>query len=559
MTCLKRALALVLMLALACAPGAFAEESADNGLIRVYLVSLSEKTSLYVTAAGEYVIEAPVGMQITRGTEMIIAADGENVLLDAGGLTLNMGREFTLVRCAADEGSENGLYIHESERHALYEGDLRIGNVDGKLACILSIAMEDYLCGVVGYEMSDSFPLEALKAQAVAARTYAMNKRAARTDKEYDVTDTTTDQVFKGFIGDYTNVIRAVEETRGLVGMYNGKYAACYYTASNGGQVATPGQIWGGDGDYGYIEMKDDPYDLENASSLVNSIAVPEAYDGDNALWQLIMQRLTVADCEEFRADSIAAMRLSEPVYEGSRMFRTLEADIKVSVRRRELAETGYIGDGSYGWPGSLHIDGKWYAMSLTDWEALDAPVTVRLDVYDDIKASLGLGLNSRDYEVCTAVYSEGVYSVEMRRFGHGVGMSQRGAQTMAGEYGKRFDEILGFYYPGMQLVQLEYVEKPLSNKRALPDALYSGRMLIPPAAGDMGPLAEGEYYVIVTLDGVKSRLNVRSQPGMDSAVVAMLNDGYRLVVTGSTGDGWLQIRGAGFTGYVKDDYAEAE
>ena len=197
--------------------------------------------------------------------------------------------------------------------------------------------------------------------------------------------------------------------------------------------------------------------------------------------------------------------------------------------------------------------------MGLTDWEQLTVPVTVRLDVYSDVKANLGLGLNSRDYEICTVSAGEDGYTVEFRRFGHGVGMSQRGAQNMAAEHGRDYVQILNFYYPGMELVQLDFADKTLTGKRTLPQALYSERMLIPPAAGDMGSLAEGEYYVRVTLDGAKSRLNLRSGPGFDHAAIAMLDDGYRLVVVGEAGDGWLQVRGAGFTGYVKQDYVEAE
>ena len=60
--------------------------------------------------------------------------------------------------------------------------------------------------------------------------------------------DTTQDQVYKGLDADYTNVIAAVEATRGVVGTYNGGFAKCYYTASNGGQTALATDIWGGEG-----------------------------------------------------------------------------------------------------------------------------------------------------------------------------------------------------------------------------------------------------------------------------------------------------------------------
>ena len=168
-----------------------------------------------------------------------------------------MGRSVTLTRHAAE--GENGVYISQSKHGNLYCGDLTISAEDGALRAVLAIDIEDYLYGVVAYEMSDSFPLEALKAQAVAARTYAMERKYAAGGRDYDVVDTTADQVFYGYDPDYQNVIAAVDGTRGVVGMYEGAFASCYYTASNGGQIARPSDIWGGSEDDGYIEMKDDP------------------------------------------------------------------------------------------------------------------------------------------------------------------------------------------------------------------------------------------------------------------------------------------------------------
>ncbi len=572
MTCFKRLLctAIVCLLMLQCA---FAEgfdfgegtgsvqvsDITDTGLIRVYLASLDDPEALLITVAGEYAVEGSDALRFDRGVQLAIAADGNDIYMHAGGITMNMGSSFTLTRCAADEGEENGLYIYESEKNALYEGDLRIICVEGRLKPILTISMEDYLCGVVAYEMSDSFPLEALKAQAVAARTYAMSKKVTRAAQDYDVTDTTTDQVYKGFIGDYTNVIRAVRETDGVVGTYNGGYAGCYYTASNGGQIATPNQIWGGDGDYGYIVQKDDPYDLENSRSLVNVYSTSVEYD-DSALWQMIMPKLTVEDCVEFRADSIVGVQMSSPLFEGSIMYADMVFEVSLSARYMEFTEVDFDGDMLLGWAtGKVFIDDKWYQWSISDWKPVEENRFVTLSVYDEIKDGLNLDLNSRDYEVATASVTDGVCTIEMRRFGHGVGMSQRGAQVMAGEYGFNYLEILNFYYPGMQLERIEWLETDLPELGELPRGIITERLLIPPAEGDLGQLQEGEYFACVRLDSADSRLNVRAQPTTESGVVAKLDTGYRLVVMEVTEDGWAHVRAARFTGYVKLDYITAE
>ncbi len=573
MTYAKRALTALLALIMLLLP-ALAEEPAadsaaeaipvsdisDDGLIRVYLASLGEPQALMITVAGEYAVDASDALRFDRGAELALAAEDGSIYMSVGGATLNMGSGFTLTRCAAEEGAENGLYIYESERNALYEGDLRITCQGDCLSAVLAIGMEDYLCGVVAYEMSDSFPLEALKAQAVAARTYAMSKKVARVANDYDVTDTTTDQVFKGFIGDYTNVIQAVRETEGVVGAYNGNYAICYYTASNGGQIATPNQIWGGEGDYGYIEQKDDPYDVENPSSLISSISVPSEYSADSAVWQLLDSYLDVPGHLQYRADRIVDVTLAEPAFEGSRMCRQMQFTLEVSVRDLGLVEVEPAEGQTLGWStGHIRMGGKWYSWGLKDWTALPETACVTLSVYEDVKQTLGLSLNSRNYEVPSVTYADGAYFIEMRRFGHGVGMSQRGAQTMAGTYGFSYVEILDFYYPGMQLERIVWLDTPLTEMDALPQALITERLLIPPVEGDLGELAQGEYFARVTLDNARSRLNVRAQPSTDAGIVAKLDTGYRLVVTEVTGDGWAHVRAARFTGYVKLEYIEAE
>ena len=305
----------------------------DDGSLRVYLKALARPAALGLTLDGIYTVESDAGFRFARGTELTVAVNRNNLLLSTGGLTIDMGPSFTLTRHAPeDDNNTNGLYIHESERDALYAGDLKLVNSGQGIDAYLTISMEDYLYGVVAYEMSDSFPLEALKAQAVAARTYAMRAKWNAGSREYDVVDTTADQVYKGYDPIYTRVIQAVNETRGIVGMANGTFAGCYYTASNGGQVASAKQIWGGSGAE-YIEMKDDPYDLENPSSVVKRARVERkpAANGDltRALAEAASEQLATMglsdDYGDIRIDEITSITPVDPDCEGTRMFSARE------------------------------------------------------------------------------------------------------------------------------------------------------------------------------------------------------------------------------------------
>ena len=552
----------------------------DDGMLRVYLKSLGDPASLGMTLAGSYTVEGDRGFRFERDTAIVLAADGESVLLSVGGLTIDMGPSLTLTRQAVTDGGENGIYIHESEKDALFEGDLSVSVQDGGLRCILTIHIEDYLKGVVAYEMSDSFPLEALKAQAVAARTYAMGRKWVSATRDYDVVDTTQDQVYKGLDADYVNVIAAVEATRGVVGTYNGGFAMCYYTASNGGQTALATDIWGGEGDYGYLAMVDDPYDLENPSSLVNSVTFAGDLSDNATLKAMLEEGLAALNLpyEDVALESVASIEAVDPKFEGSYMYTKLRFTLSVSA----MLEGWYAQEGDAYAP--LFPDGSEFSeemrasatgLALARRGSLGLPyvyregravlpetVTVDLSVYDQIKDGLSLGLNGGDYELVSVTQEEdGRFTISMRRFGHGVGMSQRGAQWMAGEYGMDYIEILNFYYPGMTLETIDWPEVELTPLEDLPESIGSARPrpTPTPTPAPLPPLEEGEYYATVELETRSSSLNVREQPSTSARIVAALDYGRRVIVCEDAGDGWVRIRTAELEGYVKLEYLKAE
>lgn len=552
----------------------------DDGMLRVYLLSLGDPASLGMTLAGSYTVEGDRGFRFDRDTQIVLAVDGENILLSVGGLTIDMGPSMTLTRQAVTDGGENGIYIHESARDALFEGDLSVSVSDGGLRCILTIHIEDYLKGVVAYEMSDSFPLEALKAQAVAARTYAMGRKWVSAARDYDVVDTTQDQVYRGLEAEYTNVIAAVEATRGVVGTYNGGFAMCYYTASNGGQTALATDIWGGSGDYGYLAMVDDPYDLENPSSLVNSISFQADVSDNATLRGMLEEALAAMDLpyEDVELESVVSIEPVEPKFEGSYMYTQLRFTLSISAQLNGwYAQEGddYAPLFENGSAFSEEMLASAYGLSLArrgrlalpfvyqdGRVTLPDPVTVDLSVYDQIKDGLSLGLNGGDYELVSATQEEdGSFTISMRRFGHGVGMSQRGAQWMAGEYGMTYTEILNFYYPGMTLEVIEWPEVELTALEELPESIgfARARPTPTPTPAPLPALEEGEYYAAVMLESRSSSLNVREEPSTSARIVSALGYGQRVIVSSDAGDGWVRIRTAEVEGYVRLEYLEAE
>ena len=126
-----------------------------------------------------------------------------------------------------------------------YHGKLMIRVVNGdKLTVINIVDLEDYLKGVVPAEMSSGWELEALKAQAIAARSYALANLNKQAKYGYDLKDTTADQVYGGATVETEKTNRAVEETAGLVLTYDMKIITAYYFASAAGGM-TNTNAWG--------------------------------------------------------------------------------------------------------------------------------------------------------------------------------------------------------------------------------------------------------------------------------------------------------------------------
>lgn len=129
-----------------------------------------------------------------------------------------------------------------------YRGKLMIKNVGGKLTVINDIDLESYIKGVVPSEMPASWEYEALKAQAIAARSFALANLGKQSKLGFDLKDNTEDQAYGGASVETNITNKAVEETDGLVLTYDMKIISAYYFASAGGMTNT--SIWGGTAPY---------------------------------------------------------------------------------------------------------------------------------------------------------------------------------------------------------------------------------------------------------------------------------------------------------------------
>lgn len=131
-----------------------------------------------------------------------------------------------------------------SAKNRWYRGIFIVKNVNGSLVLINKLNIESYLRGVVPAEMPSSWEYEAHKAQAIAARSYALANLGKRAKWGYDLKDTPEDQAYVGASGETDRTDKAVADSYGIVLIYDLKIIPAYYSASAGGHTVSAGKVW---------------------------------------------------------------------------------------------------------------------------------------------------------------------------------------------------------------------------------------------------------------------------------------------------------------------------
>lgn len=151
------------------------------------------------------------------------------------------------------QGKGNPGIVRFEEKGLSYRGQLIVRGYNQRLAVVNNLQLDDYLKGVIPREMSTGWPLEALKAQAVAARSYAVRQSSDKWGIA-QVDDTTWDQAYGGYTWEYDDTNQAVDDTRGQLLMYNNgtpndpsddQVVSTFFSASHGGRSADSTEVWG--------------------------------------------------------------------------------------------------------------------------------------------------------------------------------------------------------------------------------------------------------------------------------------------------------------------------
>ena len=413
---------------------ALLEREFDAKTIRVLLMDSEFKSVFHPNA--DLVLGSPAVMKyetsggktesehLEAGTELLIAPEDDR--LQYGRITITPDKE-------------DGITIRSIKRSngtPSYSGSLEIKAEDGGLVLVNDLYLEEYLTKVVPSEMPASYEMEALKAQAVCARTYAYRQIQGNAYSQYGahVDDSINFQVYNN-ADTNERTGRAVKETYGKMLICEGKPINAFYYSTSCGHT-TDGSVWGeGGASLPYLKARE----IKSGGNVLD--------EDDNESFDAFI-----------RGDDPAAYESPCP------MFRW-ETDISAGMVNAQLNTVGVVQDlviterGPGGIASVLKVVGSDGTDYIKGQSAIRSALGNRELVIQKKDGNSMKGsptLPSAFISVEKRVSGEGEVSFHIYGggYGHGVGMSQNGAQQMAKE-GMDYASILSFFYQGTELMEV--------------------------------------------------------------------------------------------------------
>lgn len=311
----------------------------------------------------------------------------------------------------------------------------------GLLTVINKVDLEDYIASVIAVEMSPSFNIEALKAQAVCARTYALRFMNKHSSYGFDMCASVDCQAYRGVSVESEKTNRAARETKGVVIKYDGQLIEAVYSATSGGHTEDVKYVWGSS--IPYLKAVEDTYESKSVygSSWEKEITVEKASEiMNNKGYNLgTVTDIEVSETTEHGTVTKLVVKGTEGektfTNEGCRLaFGTITLSQAFTVN---TVSSAVKSEPIYAY-GGHKVSGK--VTVLTS----DGKSKIKLD------GITLMGNKKREYSANVDGPITG-FVFNGRGYGHLVGLSQNGANGMA-EAGFTYEEILKHYYKGIEL-----------------------------------------------------------------------------------------------------------
>ena len=363
-----------------------------------------------------------------------------------------------------------------------YRGDLNIYYFDktgsyskrwAGLYLVNNVYMEDYIQGVVAAEMgkenkqnqAKGWPVEAQKAQAVAARTFAMNK--TRSSLVFDVYDTSKSQAYFG-ITDWCKA--AVQATAGQILYYDNKVLRVHYTGTNGGDTEVTANYWGeGEKGCGKENVREDIYDLMvSGKDYVEYAEIPVNYNASNKYVKSLVDNVLIPNL------TASGYAVSSAAYQSLSISVPKCLDMSCTHHNRKNMPADQVCNHF------CSVDIAFYGVTINGTQQIGTVSTNvgEKDFYVDRPLEFFVTGKLKYYWLKENVTNGVVtsYTIRHARNASGTGLSQYGAKYRALD-GHKYDAILDFYFPQSSIAPLASdISRPAIQ--AKPSVKYDARVL---------------------------------------------------------------------------------
>lgn len=427
----------------------------------------------------------------------------------------------------------DSVSMGNSDTDRTYRGDLNIYYFDktgsyskrwAGLYLVNNVYVEDYIQGVVAAEMgkenkqnqAKGWPVEAQKAQAVAARTFAMNK--TRSSLVFDVYDTSKSQAYFG-ITDWCKA--AVQATAGNILYYEGKVLRVHYTGTNGGDTEVTANYWGeGETGCGKESVREDVYDLMvSGKNYVEYAEIPVNYNASNKYVKSLVDNVLIPNL------TASGYAVSSAAYQSLSISVPKCLDMSCTHHNRKNMPADQVCNHF------CSVDIVFYGVTINRTQQIGTVSTNvgEKDFYVNPANGRPLGFFVTGGLKCYWLkenVTNGVvtsYTIRHARNASGTGLSQYGAKYRALE-GHKYDAILDFYFPQSSIAPLASdISRPAIQAR--PSVRYDARVL-------------------------GSTARVFSQKSAASAVTTTIQAGETVFVSEISGK-WAHVSCGGASGYI--------
>ena len=399
-----------------------------------YRVRVGNYTSSVEAAAIAPQVSAAVGLTASavgesRSCYTVTVTETNTILFE-----FDMGGQALGIEPNSDETwFKNQTYYGGFEYRRASGDDITVVNV---------VSMDDYIKGVIPYEMSPSWPIEALKAQALCAKSYAVTCIGKHNSQGFDLCNTTDCQVYYGTKTATDNSDSAVEAVSGLYVLYNGEVAETYYHASSGGWTEDAKNIWGTD--IPYLKAVEDtyltelrPYSFSITLSEVTSILQGKNYDVAN-ITDFYVSEFTPAG--NVREITFVQSNGETLVFSGERArtcLNTSSSTKRINSHRYTVSTDA-----------QLYVNGTVPDKAIGQYYAIGGDGSTSVLSGSQLYAVNG---NKTTSQIDMSGSGSGQYVISGTGSGHNIGMSQCGARDMANQ-GFTYDQIIQFYFTGVQV-----------------------------------------------------------------------------------------------------------